>query len=336
MSKKSRSRNLIILFVVLLAVVAIIKYFDSIKGERSFKSKIISIDTAKVTSINIYPEIGASKQAKKALKIVRLGDSWRVKNDSIDVQLDNQKVKEMLSSLVLMKPYRVAGIDKSKWNEFKVTDSAATKVEVFDNKKCLADFYLGKYSYKKPKNNYYNTRGTMYTYVRLADDNITYCVKGFLKMLFSTDLRFLRDDYLCRLKKSNINKLVFSFPDNSSFSLIKQKNKWLISGIEADSANTAKYINSLAYISSSNFIKNENKIKLPNPDYMLKIEGDNFTPEIIKAFNVNDKIIITSSRNKGSKFDGEKNNLFKKIFVKKEHFLRKSKKSKKIKNKKRK
>ena len=333
MSKKSRSKNLTIVFVILLAAILIFNYFESRKGERTFRKEVVSIDTAKITSIKIYSEIKALKPAKGHVNIVRTDNSWRIKNDSIDAQVDNRKIKAILTYLVSMKPDRVSSIEKSDWKKFQVTDSLAVRVKVFNNKKCLTDFYIGKYLYKKPKVKRFDNSGSLYTYVRLADEDIVYCVQGFLKMSFTTDIRMLRDKNLLKLKKHSINKLNFSFPDNSSYSVIKQNNKWLIGDKETDSLTTDKYINSLINLTNSNFIKDENKIKLSNPDYILKVEGDNFKPQIIKAFKTDDgKIILTSSRNKGSKFDGDKLDLFKRIFVEKQSFFEKSKDSKKSKN----
>ena len=144
MSKKSRSKNLTIVFVILLAAILIFNYFESRKGERTFRKEVVSIDTAKITSIKIYPEIKALKPAKGHVNIVRTGNSWRIKNDSIDAQVDNRKIKAILTYLVSMKPDRVSSIEKSDWKKFQVTDSLAVRVKVFNNKKCLTDFYIGK------------------------------------------------------------------------------------------------------------------------------------------------------------------------------------------------
>lgn len=67
MSKKSRSKKLTIVFVILLAAILIFNYFESRKGERTFRKEVVSIDTAKITSIKIYPEIKALKPAKDML-----------------------------------------------------------------------------------------------------------------------------------------------------------------------------------------------------------------------------------------------------------------------------
>lgn len=332
MSKKSRSRNLIIVFVVLLAAILIINYLKSRNGERSFKKEVVSLDTSKITSIKIYPQLEILKPAPEAVNIVRSGNIWKIKNDSTDAQVDKDKINGILSYLLSMKPDRISGTEKSEWKKFQVTDSLALRVKVFNDKNCLTDFYVGKYLYKKPKVKKFDTRDNLYTYVRLADDDIIYCVKGFLRMVFSDNIRMLRDKNLMKLKKDNIKKISFSFPDNSSYSLVKQDEKWLISNKETDSLTTDKYIKSLLNLSNSNFIKNESKIKLSNPDCILKVEGDNFTPQIINAFKTDEgKIILSSSRNQGSKFDGDKLDFFKRIFPEKKSFFEKSKKIKKTK-----
>ena len=56
MFNKLSTKTLIILFAGLLIVVAAFLFNDAKHGERSFRKDLVNIDTAKVTSINIYPK----------------------------------------------------------------------------------------------------------------------------------------------------------------------------------------------------------------------------------------------------------------------------------------
>ena len=104
---------------------------ESSHGERTFKSDIVNIDTAKVTAISIYPRATNHKE----VRLYKEGDkNWKVKLDNNQTaSVPESKVKSLLNMLVQVKPIRVAAQDKSKWAEFKV-DTAGTRVRSLSGK----------------------------------------------------------------------------------------------------------------------------------------------------------------------------------------------------------
>ncbi|NOZ46066.1 MAG: DUF4340 domain-containing protein [Chlorobi bacterium] len=312
-------KSLAIVFVLLLAIVIVLKIYESKKGDRSFRKELVNFDKTQATAITIIPKAG-----KEQIKLTKKADNWKVSSKGKSFNADKTMVDNMLEELLKLKPKRVAATTKDKWKEFEVIDSVGTRVLVNQDKKALADIYIGKFSYKQPKNQY-QRQGTMISYVRLNNDKIVYAVDGFLSMTYNRDINSYRNKYLVKTKKQDINKLSFIYPD-SSFTMLKQNNKWMIDGLLADSATVAKYLSSIAVTSNQNFVDDIDVNTLGKEQYSLIIEGDNFVPFNIKLYNnlldsVNNKL-ITSTYNNGTVFNGTKSDLVNKLFVGKSKFLK--------------
>jgi len=322
MYKKLNIKSLIIIFAVLLILVILIFYIDSRKGERTFRSNIVDIDTSRVTSIIIYPKT----IRQEPVEIQRKGYLWKIKSQQKLFNADENIVNNILKTLTELKPKRVAATDKSRWKEFEVTDSLATRVQLITGKKKGADIYFGKFSYQQPKNQmayYYNQRGTITTYVRIADEKIVYVVEGYLGMTLNRELNDFRNKSILKSDRSNWTRLSFTYPADSSFYLIKEGGKWLVNGLLADSGSVTDYFNSISRLTSSDFIDDQKPL-YGGPDFTLNIEGDNFVKPIqVKAFKADttNRYLITSSLNEGTFFSGQKSKLTEKIFIGKNRFL---------------
>ncbi len=323
MFKKLKLRSLLIIFIVLLILVLAIFYIDSRKGERSFRAVIVDVDTSKVTSIVIYPRMNK----EEPIEILRKGSLWKINYGDKLLNADNDAVENMLTTLLELKPRRIAATDKSKWNEFEVDDSLSTRVQLLTGKKMGADLYIGRFSYQQPKGqmaDYYNRRGTITTCVRLADDKIVYVVEGYLSMAFNRDVNDFRNKSVIRSDKNNWTRLSFGYPSDSSFALVKEGDKWMADGLLADSASVNEYFNSISWLSSQNFIDDQQPAS-SEPLFTLKIDGNNFVKPIqFKAFEADtvNKYLITSSLNEGAYFSGSKSKLAEKIFAGKRKFIK--------------
>ncbi len=322
MYKKLNIKSLSIIFSVLLILVLIIFYIDSRKGERTFRSNIVDIDTSKVTSIIIYPK--ADRQ--DPVEIQRKGNLWKIKSGQKLFNADENIVNNILKTLIELKPKRVAATDRSRWKEFEVTDSLATRVKLITGKKTGTYIYFGKFSYQQPKNQmayYYNQRGTINTYVRIAKDKIVYVVEGYLGMTLNRQLNDFRNKSILKSNESNWTRLSFTYPADSSFYLVKEGGNWLVNGLLADSGSVKDYFSSISWLTSSDFVDDQKPLQ-DEPEFTLKIEGDNFVRPIqIKAFkaDTSNRYLVTSSLNEGTFFSGRASGLTEKIFTGKTRFL---------------
>ncbi len=314
MINKLSNKTLILIFAVLLAVVVIYMIYDSSHGDRSFRNELVSIDTAKVTSINIYPKVTHHKK----VNIYKEGNYWNVKlADGKNASVPQSKIKELLSGLLRIQPIGLAAQNKDKWKEFQV-DSSGTEVEVYQGNNKTADIILGKFTYHRPNN--------MMTYVRVVGDDNVYEVLGFMNFEFNHDASYFRDGHVINDNNKNWSKLSFAYPGDSSFVLAKVKNKWQLNGNKVDSATVAGYLNSISDITDQNFINNPPQSILSKAKYTLTIQSSSVGGITVTAFANDSSLIITSSQYPDTYFNGKKNNFWNRIFVGKSKFY-KSKKS---------
>jgi len=320
LSKFLNTKTLIILLVILGGIYLITKLTE--KEDRTFRSEMVTIDSADVTKIIISPKLGSDGQE---VIITKTGYEWKLESEGKTYKADPSSIKNVLAELMRMKSERVAAVDESKWNEYEVSDSTGTRIQLFKNKKMIADLYVGKFDYSQPKgpqNPYQQNRGKMSTYVRPAEDKAVYVVDGFIKMSIQPSVNAYRDKTLFASNKDDLTKITFNYSTYDNFVLSKEEGKWFLNGVPTDSIKTADYLNKLARVTSSNFI-DEIEPFSHSPAFQVKIEGNNILPVELKAFpaDTTNKFVITSSRVPDAKYSGLKAGLFDRIFVDRSEFF---------------
>lgn len=299
-------KKLVVVFILLLAIIITYTIVDSSKGNRTFKSVFLTTDTSSITRIEI-------EQANSTPVILEKNIAdWSVKDGEKSFSADGAKVQGLLREFAEMKVARVAATKSEKWNDFHVDDSAGVVVRLYDGNGKLADFIVGKFSFKQSQNPY-QRQPDIFSYVRTYGENVVYSVKGMLSMNIKGDAMSYRNTMIVRLNKSDVSKLVMSYPADSSFVLQKNSSGWTVNGQPADSMAVEKYLGQIAYTRGQDFV---DKPGVMSSIYTLKIEGDNFTPIEVNAYPAADvnSMIIQSSLNKSSFFDA-KQSLTDKLFV---------------------
>lgn len=322
MFSKLNLKTLLIIVLVLLVIVLAVTYFDAKKGERTFKSDLVTIDTSQVTEMIIFP----MNEVDDVTKFVKTGNTWFIQLDDKSMKADQRVVKNLLSMLLNLKAERVAATSKSQWDKYEVGDSTGLQVQVKKGDELVADVIVGKFSYMQPKagaqqmNQYNQQKGTMTSYVRLNKEKEVYAVNGYLKMNFTMDLNNYRDKTLVNVNKNDITSLKFDYPADSSFMMVKEDDNWMINGSHADSTEAVSYISQISRLMNYDFV--EDIGHSDTPEYQLTIEGNNFSPVVLKAFlaDTTNKFVITSTENQDGLFSGAKSGLTEKIFVSKNKF----------------
>ena len=156
-------------------------------------------------------------------------------------------VQNIFNEILSLKPQSLAAVKESKWNEFDLTDSLATRIKFLNSKgRVLADLLLGKFSYKQVTNRSgypggNNVEGI--SYVRLNGHKEVYGVDGFLAFSISGKFSDWRDKSLIRCRKQDILKVTFTFPGDSSYTLSKKDSDWFAGDQKADSTAVSNYFN---------------------------------------------------------------------------------------------
>jgi hypothetical protein len=301
------------IIIAVLIVVLIGININSKHNERSFKKYVIQVDTANVTQIIIKP------QNKKEIIINKKNNLWRMAIDNKEVATDKASIMDMLSQIVKLKTKSIVATSNEKWDKYEVSDSTGINVIIKSNKKELADFIIGKFSYKQLKSqNPYQPNMQMLSYVRTRDDNNVYSVDGYLNVTFNKKEDAFRKKSLITGDKNTWSKINFNYGADNSFSIVKQNEKWTMNGTLIDSTIIVSYLSKIENLSSNKFNDNAN-IENNKPVSYVKIKRDSLPPIIINSYKTDtDSIVYSSSINDGNVFMD--NNIKTQLFVNKNYF----------------
>ncbi len=307
MYRKINIKILAVIFIVLLVVTVVTQMLDLRKGNRTFKQDLVTVNADEITSLEVYPKSAGGKP----VTLKKENDTWTVEADGKAYRADQSAPGSMIAQLNEMKAKSLATSDKDRWREFEVTDSLGTRVKLYNGSNLAADVIFGKFSYSQPQ--------TMTSYMRLAGEDEVYGVDGMMGMSFNRNVDSFRDKTILKSSSSDWTKLTFSYPADSSFTLEKMNDKWMIGNTVADSASVVKYFRSLNRVTSSKFAQAE---PAGQPTHHLEIEGNNnMVPlEITGYYNGADDFILGSTQNEGNYFNDKET--AEKIFVSTQKLLR--------------
>lgn len=313
MSKKSvQSRNrLILLFIILLIAVLLLQLKDN---ERSFNPDLFSFNTDDVTSL----EIKATSSGNEPYKLFKEADNWLIRSNDRTFDADNDMIVNMLEELNGMKAIQQVANNKDRWGEYDVTDSTGVMVKVSGDKKELGSLYIGRFAYnqatRKPK-----------TYVRLSGEKEVYAVEGYQSMTFARGLDGLRNKSVFIGNQNDLTQISFYYPEDSSFTLVKDSLGWRMDGEIADSTSMSNYLGTIAYLTGTQFRDDIQPDVLTSAPLKVVLEGRNMSSVEIKALPDDaGGVAVWSSENPITVFDGAGGDLFDKLFVGSDQFKKQS------------
>ncbi|MFI5218936.1 MAG: DUF4340 domain-containing protein [Bacteroidia bacterium] len=305
MFKKLSTGKLLIILFVLGAIVFYTNYRDSNEGESTFRTQFVTIDTASVNTVLLYPKAEQGKE----IKFTKNGAKWDLQNDKIKTFAEASTVNGLINSFANLKAQSLAATSKSKWDELLVGDTSATRIKFITSDNKTYDIMVGKFGYNNETRS-----GT--TYVRMHDEDEVYTVDGFLSFSVNQPFNSWRKRILTSGGQENWTKLTFAYPGDSSFVLSKENNQWMMADRVCDSTLAANFISSIANLNSDKFLDNYNP-GLNNSLYTLNIEGNNQSPITIKAFAADSTVrfAVHSSLNSDAYFNDAQSQLAEKTFV---------------------
>lgn len=329
MSKRFDNKR--ILYVLAgLTLILVLTILVKIPGEKStLKDKLFELDTMSVNKIIFYPKTGEGTQ----FEFLRRTGNWIIQKDNIVAIPEKDAVKNILMEVRNIKPISLEAVDRSKWKEFNLTDSLATRIKLLDDKgKCLADLMIGRFTYSQQGNPYANPNANNIqgiSFVRLYDENKVYGVDGFISLSLSGRFNDYRDKSFIKFNMEDASKISFVLPSDSSFVLSKKDSVWYAGGDIADSLAVAGYLNELRFLECHDFKDN---FKPGNdPDCQLLIEGNNLLNLSVKCYkgDQDNEFILNSNLNPDVYFSSKKDGIFDKLFKSQKYFLTKSVKTEK-------
>jgi hypothetical protein len=326
MSSRFDNKRLLYLLAGLILILVLTVIIKIPKEKATIKSKIVELDTSAVSKIILNPKISNGK----TVEFNRNNSKWTVRQESIISATQEGAVQNMFTEVLSIKPQSLAAVNKTKWKEFEVTDSLATRIKFIDKKgKILADLMIGKFSYKQADNPYggYNRNNVQITsFIRVYSEKEVYAVEGLLPFSFNLKFEDWRDKTFIRSRKNDITGIRFTFPADSSYNITRKESVWYVGSQTADSLSVANYLNSLNEINGENI--EDNYKPLVNPVYQLLVEGNNLSGFSVKCYKGvgPEEYILNSSLNPEVYFLTTGNGIFKQVFKPQRNFLKQPKK----------
>ena len=312
MSKANNTRNLLVVFLVLILAFAGIKFFGKRSTKGNFPSRIVELDTSGIDKIVMNPKVEQGGSIEFFLK----GDSWRIKKGEIEIPAAEGMVDEMLSQLNSLKPKRLATKNPDSWKEYEVTDSLGSRIRIYKGDEKQADLVVGRISYKQAPPQYGapqqrpNIIGT--SYIRHKDEDEVYTVEGFLSITFNRDFNSYRDQRFLSFTTDSVNQIEFIYPLDTGFILSKSDSIWNINGQEADQGSVKEFLSKNAQKGLKEF--NDEFDPSSSPDLRMIISQNGKTPLTIQGYRNGDgSWVLNSSLNPEGFFntsEDEKRNTF--------------------------
>ncbi len=302
------NRKLALVFFVLLGLWGLTKYTTK-DNTRSFKTDLISIDTAQVSIIKIDPK--GPEEPEMTLQR-NTTSQWVATKGTVTVPADRGAVNSFLNNIQLIKTKRVAAKKKEKWSEYEVDEENGTRIKVYAGSELLEDFIVGRFSFNQ------QTRQGL-SFVRISGGDEVYAIDGFLSMSLGQGFNAYRNKKLLSIVKEDITGLSLTKEDGLVRTFIKENNQWMKEGVVVDSSAIASYLSGIANVTSSNFVDDIDPTTYSIPKYRsLQISGNNLLkPIVVTCYRDEARTppyILHCSENEASYFSSEETDLFQKIF----------------------
>lgn len=301
-----KNKTLLLIFLTLL-VGFLASQFAFEKKKRTFKTELIQLDTAAITSILLYPK--SDNQEEILLK--KEEEFWVISKGNVTNKANQGAVTSILRNLSLIKTKRVASKSQDKWADYQVDETSGSRVKAYAGDKLLEDFIVGRFNFNQ------QTRQGV-SYVRLEGEDEVYAVDGFLSMTMSQGFEAYRNKEVLKVNKASLTQISINTLGTTTM-LQKSGAGWTQDGNPVDSTTLFNYIDGLQQITGAIFADDFEDHQSDELLYKtLRLEGNNIsTPVVIKAYKDTTRstpYIIQSSLNPNNYFESEENGIFEQLF----------------------
>jgi len=319
--KKLNNKTLILILIALVGIFVLVRLFRTPALESNLKKELVAIDTSKVTLIKVW----SRSERGGEIQFVKGTMKWTMKKGDKQYNLEQGTANSLLGYVINLAPQKMVTRKKEKWDAFQVGDSS-TRVQFLADSDVLADVRIGRVGFNQNQMQQQQQFGGggfggAFTYVRLNSEDEVYTVDGFLEPSFNRSLNDWRDKSLLRIKKDQVVKVLFNYPD-SGFVADKREKKWWVGNTLADSVKFNSYLSQLEYKNASTFVDDFSPAR--PPDISLNIDGATGPIATVQAWKREKDWVITSTLQSGVYFSSESSGIFSSVFdSKKDLTLRK-------------
>ena len=301
------NRILLIVFGVCLVLFLGSKLLKGNKTS-SFDDAIVKVDSASVDRIQF---ISAGNHPEE-FELKRKGSEWVAVKGEMSVPASTESIESILSQLSRLTAKRIVTNDISRYGEYEMTDSLASKVRVWEGKNQVADLEIGGFRFDQ------NTRSA-FSFIKNAKKSEVYEVDGFLSMGLKARFNQFRDKQLVKASQEDLTSVEWTSHDQSRQVIVKEDGLWHYAGMEAvDSAQFNIYLTGLVNAQGNDFSDLTSTAGLTMLEKVTLTGNNMIDPTVISAFATHDTLkpfLIASSANPDAVFKSDSNGLYKKIFL---------------------
>lgn len=259
------TKSLIVIFAVLLVIALLTSRFGGHTASESFRGNILEFSSAQVDRVEID-----NPNRDYTIILERSGNDWIIENKdgSKTYAASKSVIESALNDLQTMQPSAVVARSIERHARYQVDDTG-TVVRLFGNGQTLGSVVVGRFNFQ--------SQTEFYTYVRPSHSDNVYSVPAFLNATVARDIPGWRDKTIWNLDASEITKVDFIYPADSSFTVnYAGNNIWLSDQDTLNSSLTNAMISQIAEFSADNFPSEDiSASEFSNELYVINIEHNN-------------------------------------------------------------
>jgi hypothetical protein len=249
------TRNLLIVFVILLAIVYIFfKGKDKINTQ-SVQEKLFTADSSKIDKIEIAKTDGT-------ITLEKVNGVWQVTKPVV-YPADTNAITPILGNLQNFTIESITSTNPEKFNNYLDTVNN-THVTVYQEGKKLGDFILGKYALSY-----------MNSYIKKPDENRILLASNLNQSYFTKPLKDFRYKIIFSLPTLTLDKIEFRSTDSNhvNFDAVKDSTgRWFIGPDSIPHANIEGFLNMMANFTTEDFL-DSTITQFPEPTYTINLFG---------------------------------------------------------------
>jgi hypothetical protein len=278
------TQTLAVIFAGTLALALATSWSWSTTSSAAFQQELLGVDTSAVQAIEI------ERSDRSPVRLERSNNGWSVTppDTSVTYPANAQSVNQLLGTLPSLQVGAVATRRPDKHPQYGVDSTGTTITMLGDGDQALGQLIVGRTRIRRPQSGGQRRnpmqrrrrRGTHITYVRTPDRPDVYSIEQSLRSLTSRSIEGWRDKTVWALDRSQIQRIDFRYPADSSFTIerVSQSDTsaapdaWISAGDTLSRGEASSLLRTLSSLRADGFAENMSNEDLGEAPYTIGIE----------------------------------------------------------------
>lgn len=262
------TKTLALIFAGTLALALATSWSWSTTSSAAFQEELLAVDTSAVQAVRI------ERSQAPSLRLERTSDGWAVapSDTSATYPASVQSVTQLLSTLPALQVSAVATRQPDKHPRYGVDSTGTTIAMLGADDEPLGRLIVGRTQIRRPQSGRQSQnplqrqrrRGTPITYVRSPDKPDVYSIEQSLRSLTSRSVEDWRDPQIWAVDRSQIQRIDFRYPADSSFTVERVSRSdttagpdaWVSAGDTLSRSDVSSMLRMLSSPQADGFVEN--------------------------------------------------------------------------------